>query len=232
VTEIIPGVHVIDLGLVQAYLIAEADRLTLIDTGLPDSAPAIIEAIERTGKRLEALQQIVVTHSHGDHRGALADLAERAEAQVLAHTLDAPVVRGDAPQPLPALLEEEREAYERIMEDFVEPPPCHVDREVVDGEEIDIDGVGQIVHVPGHTPGNIAVYLPSRRALFTGDTAARMPDGRLIVGVFNVDPAQARRSFARLAGLEFDAAFFGHGAPLDRDASQAFRRVADRIAAL
>ena len=37
--EIIEGVHTIDsLGIGRAYLYAEADRLTLIDTGLAGSA--------------------------------------------------------------------------------------------------------------------------------------------------------------------------------------------------
>ena len=55
-----------------------------------------------------------------------------------------------------------------------------------------------------------------------------MPEGQLIVGVFNVDPKQTRASFCRLAELEFDVALFGHGPPLDRDASRAFRRAAEK----
>ena len=50
------------------------------------------------------------------------------------------------------------------------------------------------------------------------------PEGQLIVGVFSVDTRQARESFRKLAQLDFDVALFGHGPPLDRDASRAFRR--------
>lgn len=84
--------------------------------------------------------------------------------------------------------------------------------------------------MPGHTSGSIAVYVPKRRALFVGDAAARMPEGHLLVGVFNVDPAQTRASFRRLAELEFDAVFFGHGAPMEKDASLAFRELAVKLA--
>jgi hypothetical protein len=56
-----------------------------------------------------------------------------------------------------------------------------------------------------------------------------MPDGQLIVGVFNADPERTRQSFRRLAELEFEAAFFGHGAPMDKDASMAFRKLAERL---
>ncbi len=227
--EIIPGVHVIDLGMVQAYLYQEADRLTLIDTGLGNSATAIVEAIDGAGRRAGDLRQIVVTHYHADHTGSLAELVERSGAQVLAHRLDAPVVRGEQPGEEPRLSDVEKLFFDEISKNVTPARPCPVDRELADGDEIELDGGAQVVHVPGHTAGSIAVYVPKRRALFAGDAAARMPEGQLIVGVFNVDPEQARASFRRLAQLEFDAAFFGHGAPMDNDASRAFRRLAEKL---
>jgi glyoxylase-like metal-dependent hydrolase (beta-lactamase superfamily II) len=229
VTEIIPGVHVIDCGMVQAYLVQEADRLTLIDTGLATCAPAIVETITGAGRALGELRQIVVTHYHVDHRGSVAELVERTGARVLAHQLDAPVVRGDLPEEEPILTDLEKPYAEEISKQVVPARPCAVDMELEDGDEIDVDGPAQVVHVPGHTRGSIAVHLPKKRALFCGDAAARMPAGQLIVGVFNVDPEQARASFRRLAELEFDAAFFGHGAPMNRDASLAFRKLAERL---
>ncbi len=226
--EIIAGVHVIDCGLVQAYLYQEADRLTLIDTGLSDSAPAICDAIEACGP-IESLRQIVVTHYHADHIGSLAELVERSDAQVQAHRLDAPVVRGEQPEEEPRLSAIEKRYHDEISKNVLPAKPSRVDRELVDGDEIDLDGGAQVVHVPGHTAGSIAIFVPKRRALFAGDAAARMPEGRLIVGVFNADPEQARASFRKLAELEFDVAFFGHGQPMDKDASRAFRRVAERL---
>ena len=110
-----------------------------------------------------------------------------------------------------------------------DPPPGLVDRELQDGDEIDLDGGASVVHVPGHTAGSIAVYLPGRRLLFSGDAAVADPEGRLMVGVFNVDTQQARESFRRLAALDVDVACFGHGKPYDRDASIAFRRLAEKL---
>jgi glyoxylase-like metal-dependent hydrolase (beta-lactamase superfamily II) len=227
--EIIPGVHDIDLGMVHAYLYQEADRLSLIDTGLTNSGAAIVDAIEGLGRKISDLKQIVVTHYHADHMGALAELAERTGAQVLAHVLDAPVVRGEQPEEEPRLSDLEKPFHEEISKSVMPARRCAVDRELVDGAEIELDGGAMVVHVPGHTAGSIALYVPKRRALFVGDAAARMPDGQLIVGVFNVDPERTRASFRQLAELEFDAAFFGHGAPLDREASLGFRRVAEKL---
>ena len=109
---------------------------------------------------------------------------------------------------------------------------ARVDRELADGDEIDLDGGARVVHVPGHTAGSIAIYLPKRRMLFAGDAPVNAfglgpPSGPL--GMFNEDHAQARESFQKLAALDFDIACYGHGAPLDRDASLAFRRRAERL---
>ena len=40
--QIVPGVHLVALGFVNAYLLEGGDGLTLIDTGIPGSAPKIL----------------------------------------------------------------------------------------------------------------------------------------------------------------------------------------------
>ena len=104
--EILPGVHVIDLGMVYAYLYQESERLTLIDTGLGRDAGRILQEIAALGRKPGDLAQIVVTHYHADHTGSLAEVVERTNAQVLVHALDAPVVRGDVPEPPPVFMSE------------------------------------------------------------------------------------------------------------------------------
>ena len=76
--EIIAGVHRVDgVDLGQAYLYQEADRLTLIDTGIAGSGDRILTQIGAIGRRPKDLRQIVVTHHHPDHAGSIADLVER-----------------------------------------------------------------------------------------------------------------------------------------------------------
>ena len=89
-----------------------------------------------------------------------------------------------------------------------------------------------MLHVPGHTAGSIALLVPAKRLLLAGDAAANTfglgpPSGPF--GLFNEDQAQARASFRKLAELDFEVACFGHGRPLDREASLAFRRAAEKL---
>lgn len=231
--EIIPGLHAIDsLGVGRAYLYQEADRLTLIDTGLAGSAERIFTAVEGIGSLPEDLQQILITHHHGDHTGSLADIIERTDARVMVHLLDAPVVRGERQPPGPNATGLWRLLMPVLARGSRPAPAARVDRELADGDEIELDGGAKVLHVPGHTAGSIALHLPGRKLLFAGDAAANAlglgpPSGPF--GMFNEDQAQARESFRKLAELEFEVACFGHGKPLDKDASLAFRRAAERL---
>jgi len=229
--EIVPGVHAIrKLGIGRAYLYAEADKLTLIDSGLPKSADKIFATIEALGRKPEDVRQVIITHYHNDHAGSLADVVERSSAQVLAHPLDAPVLRGERP-PAPA---KTNVVIRRLLEltnpGGRAPAPVRVDREVSDGDEIDQDGGARVVHTPGHTPGSISIYLPQRRLLFAGDAAGNMLGLRPPVGWFTEDGATARASIARLAELDFDVALLGHGKPLTKDAAASFRKLAEKLA--
>jgi len=227
--EIVPGVYAVDFnGLVWAYLYREADRLALIDAGIAGGSEAILQTIRSIGLRPTELFQVIVTHYHRDHVGSIAELTERTSARVLAHRLDAAVIRGEQPELEPLLSEPERILHEKIAKDVPPANWVRVDRELEDGDEIDLGAGARVIHVPGHTPGSIAVYVPNRRILFTGDAVASV-NGTLVVGVFNVDPKLARDSVRKLAELDFEVACCGHGPPMDRGASLAFRRLVEHL---
>ena len=227
--EVIPGLWMIE-GLGPCYLYRDKDTYTLIDTGVTGDATRILDQLEEVGGMPEQLKQIILTHSHADHTGGHAELIDRTEAQVLAHTLDVPVIVGDEKFQMPEVPEEERKYMEMAIDKTPAAKPARVDRALRDGDEIDMGAGAVAVHVPGHTPGSLAVYLPKEKLLFAGDTAERDLEDNLIVGVFNLDQAQAIESFRKLAALDFEIACVGHGKPLDKDASVAFRRVAEKFA--
>jgi glyoxylase-like metal-dependent hydrolase (beta-lactamase superfamily II) len=229
--QLTPRLHQIRLPVGHAYLWHDPDGLTLIDTGLPGSAAVIRQA----GYQTEDLRRLVLTHFHPDHVGAAADIADWGEVEVAAHQADAPFIRAQAPGPPPDLADWERPLYDQATSQVTSeatrepqqpPAPPRIDRELGDDDELAFGGGAVAVAVPGHTPGSVAIHLPRHRVLFTGDAAARTPDGTVIGGVINVDRAQAAASFRRLAGLDAAVACFGHGEPLTDDATAALRAAA------
>ncbi|MEV4331295.1 MBL fold metallo-hydrolase [Streptomyces sp. NPDC049597] len=227
VIQVLPQLHMFRFPVGQAYLWHDGDELTLVDAGHRDAAPLIEGAIRGAGLDPAALRRIVLTHCHRDHVGAAGELAARYGAEVLAHRLDAPVVRGEAPVPEPVLLDWEVPLYEHGL--TVPPaPPTRVDRELEDGDVLDFGGGARVVHSPGHTDGSIGVHLPHQGVLFTGDCVAGV--GQVMLGVFNVDRATAQVSMRRLASLAPSTVCFGHGDPLTGNATAALLDAAEASA--
>jgi glyoxylase-like metal-dependent hydrolase (beta-lactamase superfamily II) len=225
----LPRLHYVRLPAGHVYLWQDPDGLSLIDAGLPGSAPLIADAIRQCGYQPTDLRRLVLTHFRADHIGAAADIAGWGEVEVLAHHADAPFIRAGAAGPAPDLAGWERLIYDQVMGQLPAEPvtPPRIDREIEDGDELGFGDGAVAVAVPGHTPGSVALYLSRHQVLFTGDAAARRPDGTVICGVFNVDRAQAAASLRRLAGLDATVACFGHGEPLTR-AAAAELRIASR----
>ncbi|NUR02569.1 MAG: MBL fold metallo-hydrolase, partial [Streptomyces sp.] len=197
VIEVLPELRVLRFAVGAACLWRDGDELTLIDTGTADCAAQIEEALDGE------LRRIVLTHWHEDHTGSAAELAARHGAEVLAHRLEAPVIRGEAAG-APPVLEDFEVPIRAALPPLPPAPPCRVDREVADGDVLDFGGGAVVVAVPGHTDGSIALHLPGTSVLFTGDAVANV--GRTMLGVFNTDRARAVESLHRLAGLKVDTA--------------------------
>lgn len=236
--ELVPRLlYMFRFGVGQAYLWQDPGSLTLIDAGPPGQGRALARRLESLSVDPGDLHRVILTHFHGDHAGSAADIAAWGSVRVMAHRADAPVIRGEMPGPPPALTDEERPLQARITaaegaagdrhqsDSLDRVPPCRVDRELAEGDLLDFGGGATVIGVPGHTDGSIAIHLPAHRLLFTGDSVASTHDGRVILGPFNVDRAQAIESFRKLTELDVDMACFGHGDPRVADAAAALREV-------
>jgi len=220
----IPGVTAIlfPRAVVNAFLV-EADVLTVVDTGTVGSAGKVVAALRRLGHDPRDVGRIVVTHRHSDHAGNAAELARASGAEVHMSPGDAPYLAEgrEQPRPRPAT------RLGRLMVPYVERAlpwrlePAAVRQTLVDGAAL---GPFRVVETVGHTAGHVSLLWPERGILFTADAAAHLTT----VGPHPAadDPARARESFRRLAGLDFDVACFGHGRSIARGAAAAFRAAA------
>jgi glyoxylase-like metal-dependent hydrolase (beta-lactamase superfamily II) len=216
--EIVEGIHLVDGVNANVYLIIDGERLTLIDTGMPRSAGKVLRYIEGMGRKPSDVHRILLTHHHIDHVGGAEELRGRTGGEVAIHKDDAGFVEGiktpSEPRGATGLIF-------RAVSRLLGLRPFRPDLYLEDGEEV--DGF-KIIHTPGHTPGSISLYLPSRGVLFAGD-ALRFMRGRLRGPPerFTEDMDQALRSIEKISNLEFDLMLSGHGEPLKPKASEKIR---------
>lgn len=232
VTAVTDRLHRIVFPVGQCYVWRDDDGLTLVDSGPPGAAPAIAAAIRTLGHHPADVRRLVLTHFHADHVGGAAEIVSWGTVAVVAHRAEAAILGGAQAGPPPRFEQWELPIFEQVSAAMpAQPPaPVRVTHPVEEGDVVDVGGGARVLSVPGHTDGSIALLLEQAGVLFTGDTVARGPDGRVIRGVFNLDSEQTSASLLRLAGLDLDVACFGHGDPSIGTATTELRLAVKRLA--
>jgi glyoxylase-like metal-dependent hydrolase (beta-lactamase superfamily II) len=151
------GIHRISrLGIVNEYLVAEDDGLTLIDTGLGGTHRLILTRAATLGL---PIVRIALTHAHRDHCGSLNALAAALPGvQVIASEREAPLLPGDS--------EPRGNAPAGPLRGGSRAAGIRPARLVADGDAI---GSLRVLATPGHTPGHLAFLDTRDGTLYAGD---------------------------------------------------------------
>ncbi len=163
---------------------------------------------------------IVLTHCHADHTGGVAELMKRTNAKLVAHQDEIPYILQKKTLPASSMI---KKVLLWGMDQIFKTHIDHVDIAVKDGDVVDALGGLQVIHVPGHTPGSIALYQPERKIMFCGDIIFNERRITLPPQIFNVDTAQVQEVARRLAEHFIDIACFGHGEPILKNAGDRIR---------
>jgi len=133
----------------------------VIDPG--DDPQEILARLEKHGL---TPKQILCTHTHIDHVGAIYELQERAETPASIHKAD-------------LLLFEKLDVQAQWI-GIPMPKRGTIEHFVEDGGAVACHGVEVgVIHTPGHTPGSASFHLAGdRNILFTGDTLFAQSIGR------------------------------------------------------
>lgn len=204
--QVVDGIHKVDgVRVANVWLVETTDGLVVVDTGMTSGvAERVMDLMRELGHQPGELRTIVITHADIDHVGAAAELQRRTGAKVALHELDAPVLAGVTPPQKGGLAM-------RALYRLLRFRPVAPDWRLADGDEV---GGLRVMHVPGHTPGSIAL-VRSDGVIFSGDAlladkrgAILPPDPRL---AHDRTSAAASAERIRAAGLRLLLA--GHGAP-------------------
>ncbi len=223
--EIVPNVHAIPGTVVNVYLLVDADGLTLIDTGLAGNDKKVLKYIAGLGRRPQDLKRIILTHSDGDHVGALAALKAATGARTYANPIEAKAIQAGRPsralkvRGILAMLF-------KVMFIFFKAKPATVDELLSDGQVLPVLGGLRVVETIGHTPGHISLFAPSAKILFTGDSMTASADGQLRTsrGRTTWDEVKAIEAVKIQAALGAQIVCVGHG-PIVRDAANKFPQI-------
>ncbi len=228
--QLLPNVYHLDLGIANAYLLQGKDTLSLIDTGGHGSLAKIEKALALQGFTLKDLTHILLTHGHWDHTGDLAVLQKESGAVVVAHTIEAPLIRaGKDVRPDPRSVPFIHRRFGKLFDGQPKSGPVH--REVTDGETLEDIYPGLcVVHLPGHSPGQVGYVCEREGWLVGGDVMMHvLPQLTLPLALFTLEPAVAKQSILKVAELNPKTLALGHGAPIVAKAQNAIARIAKRF---
>ncbi|MFF2496286.1 MBL fold metallo-hydrolase [Agromyces sp. NPDC058064] len=219
--QLAPSLHRIGNDLVAVHLVDTPEGVTLIDAGLAGQWNELLAELAAMGRSLDDVRGVVLTHGDTDHIGFAERLRRDHGVPVHVHEADAARARGET-STKPEWGRMKLGATARFLWYAARKGglrTAHLGEVETfrDGEVLDLPGSPRIVGMPGHSPGSVAVHVPSVDAVFVGDA---LTTRHVLTGAdgpqpapFTDDPAEALASLHRLEGLEAAWVIPGHGAP-------------------
>ena len=223
------GVWIVRGGVprtMNVFLIESGGGVVVFDAGIASMAADV----RRIATAMGGIERVVLGHAHPDHRGS----APRLGAPVFCHPdekVDAESARGEhyfdtSKLPVPA-----RFLYPRLLQHW-DGGPVTISGTVDEGDEV---AGFEVVHLPGHAPGLIALFRRRDRlalvsdVFYTADVRTGLPcPPRLPHDAFTQDRDRARASLTRLAELQPSAAWPGHLGPVTGDVRRTLLATAER----
>jgi len=145
----------------------------------------------------DEIDTIVLTHCHFDHTAHVKEISHMCRAKIAIHRDDAGGLIDDGKS--------------LSMQFGARSPGVVPDIVLSDGDTI---GGLTVIHTPGHTPGSCCFYSAPDKVLISGDTV--FTDGAFGRYDFPGGSRQAlERSLDRLAPLDVEGLYPGHGEPVD-----------------
>jgi glyoxylase-like metal-dependent hydrolase (beta-lactamase superfamily II) len=234
--KLAPSLHRIGSDLVAAYLVEDRSGITPIDAGLPGHWEDLIEELAFMGHSVRDIRGVVLTHGDTDQLGFAERLRREHGVCILVHGLDFGRATGEesqaragwGPAKVGPLL---RFAWYAGRRGGLRVPRVSKVKTITDGATLDLPGNPRIIHVPGHSPGRVAVHVAAVDALFVGDA---LTTRHVLTGVsrpqpapFTLDPVTAVGSLDKPETVDAAWVLPGHGPPWTNGVREVLGEVRD-----
>ena len=176
VQPIAHGIHVIDTGFHRpmfdaSYLIVENGRAAFVDTGINDSVPRLLAALDAAGVARDAVDYVIATHVHLDHAGGVGLLMQQLpHAQLVVHPIGAPHLIEPS-----RLMAGARAVYgdAEVARTYGDVIGVAAERVLRTADEMTIELNGRplkFLDTPGHARHHHCIWDARSRGFFSGDT--------------------------------------------------------------
>jgi glyoxylase-like metal-dependent hydrolase (beta-lactamase superfamily II) len=219
------GIHMVDDAYVNWFVVEQAGRLTVVDTGHPSSWKSLENALADLGHSFGDIEAVVLTHGHFDHMGFARRAHEQLAVPVWAHEREKTLVAHPwryehERRRLPYLIR--HPGFAKIFATMGTAGAPWVKgledvRTYEEGEQLDVPGRPEIIFTPGHTHGHCSLAFRDRGTIIAGDaivtlnpyTARKGP--QIVAGAATADSARALSSLDALAATRAQTLLCGHG---------------------
>lgn len=190
--EIIPGIYQLPLpipnnplGYTNTYLVQGDDGYFLIDAGMntEEALQSLKKQLTEIGINFKDISQIIVTHAHPDHYGLAGRLRQLSSAKIALHYLEKNLIASRHLNMDETAYQTEQWLHSNGMPANELPPPRPASVGMrrpsaptlpditLQGDETISNGIFnfQVLWTPGHSPGHICLYEPTKKILFSGD---------------------------------------------------------------
>jgi hydroxyacylglutathione hydrolase len=141
----------------NCWIVRREERALVVDPG--DEGDRLVAAVD--GLTVEA---ILLTHTHFDHVGAVAQMARHTGAPVYCPKLEVPILQ-------------DINAY--VFPGYGPFEPYDPEETVEGGEKLALAGFDiDVLFTPGHSPGHVSYSIADEQVLLDGDVLFRGSIGR------------------------------------------------------
>ncbi len=217
--EIANNFYFIERGWLNGnHFVLTGPEPVLIDAAYITGREETLAVLDELGVETKAVAKIVLTHTHCDHVGAVAEIQAASKCRVELHRISAHHIR-------------HRNAWATWWFYYdQEAAFFEVGRELDDGDAVEVgEFVFEVIHAPGHAAGQICLFEPAERILISADALWDVGLGVLTPRIEGVDSVfRALDTLDRLETLRPRVVYPGHG-PAIEDVEGAIAKAKERL---